>query len=81
MDSSGVKYSGGKIVPHSNLQAGTASEEFNRIPKIFRLGTWNVQRVARMKKDQNAFRIPTGRPNGKRFLDRPEEGAGRTILK
>ena len=44
MDSPGVKYSGGKLVPHSDLRAGTASGgSKNRIKKDLRIGTWNVQ--------------------------------------
>ena len=44
MDSPGVKYSGGKLVPHSDLRAGTASGgSKNRIKKNLRIGTWNVQ--------------------------------------
>jgi len=44
MDSPGVKYSGGKLVPHSDLRAGTASGGFKkRIKKDLRIGTRNVQ--------------------------------------
>ena len=44
MDSPGVKYSGGKLVPHSDLRAGTASGgSMNRIKKDLRIGTWNVR--------------------------------------
>jgi len=44
MDSPGVKYSGGKLVPHSDLRAETASGgPKNRIKKDLRIGTWNVR--------------------------------------
>ena len=44
MDSPGVKYSGGKLVSHSDLRAGTASGgSKNRIKKDIRIGTWNVR--------------------------------------
>lgn len=39
MDSPGVKYSGGKLVPHSDRQAGIASGgSKNRIKKDLRIG-------------------------------------------
>jgi len=44
MDSPGVKYSGDKLVPHSDLRTGTASEgSKNRIKKNLRIETWNVR--------------------------------------
>jgi len=44
MDSPGVKYSGGKLVPHSDLRAGTASRgSMNSIKKNLRIGTWIVR--------------------------------------
>jgi len=43
MDSSVVKYSGGKLINHSDLREGTApGGSKNRIKKDLRIGTWNV---------------------------------------
>ena len=39
-----VKYSRGKLVPHSDLRAGTAREDTSvKRDKILRIGTWNVR--------------------------------------
>jgi len=44
MDSPGVKCSQGKLVPHSDLRAGTVSGgSKNRIKKDLRIGTWTVR--------------------------------------
>jgi len=44
MGSPGVKYSGGKLVPHSDLRARTASGgSKNRIKTNLTIGMWNVQ--------------------------------------
>ena len=42
MEFSRVKYSEGKLVPHSDLRAGTAREEVKG-DKMLRIGTWKVR--------------------------------------
>jgi len=61
MDSTGVKYSGGKLVSHSDLRTGTASGgSKNRNKKDLRIGTWNVRTLI----------IPNGRSSGGGTRDR-----------
>ncbi|XP_018337473.1 PREDICTED: uncharacterized protein LOC108745675 [Trachymyrmex septentrionalis] len=51
MDSSGVKFSGGKLVPRSDLRVGTTSGNSCRIKskrgRDFKVGTWNVRSLYR----------------------------------
>jgi len=57
MDFPGVKYSGGKLVPHLDLRAGTASGGCkNRIKKDLRIGKWNVRTLSQTGALQVAVR-------------------------
>ena len=61
MASSRVKFSGGKLVPHSDLRAGTTREEvISKVnPNILRVGAWNVRslkgrgRLEYLKREMN----------------------------
>ena len=65
MASSGVKYSGGKIVPHSDLRAGTTQEEVIRKGKndVLRIGAWNVRslngsgRLENLKREMDRLKL------------------------
>ncbi|HCF9438090.1 TPA: hypothetical protein NI641_006403, partial [Pseudomonas aeruginosa] len=59
MASSRVKYSGGKIVPHSDLRAGTTQEDViirKDNTGILRVGAWNVRSLNRVGKLENLKR-------------------------
>ena len=48
MESPWVKYSGGKIVPHSDLRAGTTQRDANiKETNTLRVGAWNVRSLQR----------------------------------
>jgi len=61
MNASKVKYSEGKIVPHSDLRVGTTQEDKSIKEKarsrigntIKRIGTWNVRTLLQAGKLQN----------------------------
>ena len=54
MEFSRVKYSGGKLVPHSDLRAGTAREDTSvKGDKMLRIGTWNVRSLRACGKLEN----------------------------
>ena len=59
MASSWVKYSGGKIDPHSDLRAGTTQEDTvirKKETGILRVGAWNVRTLNRVGKLENLKR-------------------------
>ncbi|XP_049864013.1 craniofacial development protein 2-like [Schistocerca gregaria] len=59
MASSWVKYSGGKIVPHSDLRAGTTQEDVvirRKKTGILRIGAWNVRSLNRAGRLENLKR-------------------------
>ena len=59
MASSWVKYSGGKIVPHSDLRAGTTQEDVvirRKKTGVLRIGAWNVRSLNRAGRLENLKR-------------------------